>query len=685
MSSDLEVQDPGQGPWWSATARRVLRPLWPALAILVGQQVLFPAPAGILLRGVIVGGLTALLALGMALVYRANRFVNFAQADLGFAPAVLAYLLLDEVGLPWPVVVVVGLAVSAAFGAATERLVIRRFFRAPRLLVTVASIGLSQVLAALALLLPQLWDRRLVSNRIDTPFEATARIGGVIFDANDLLALLVTPVVVLLVAALLRTSAVGVAIRASADDADRASLLGVPVQRLHTVVWAGAAVLAFVTMFLRGGILGLPAGTELAFSVLLRALVALLLGRLTNLVAVTTSAVALGVLELAISWDDSVRLVDPILGVIVLVALLVQRRDTGPPEEDEASTWRGAEEVRPLPAEVARRPAVRRGRWALLAAVLGAAALLPHVVSVDRSLRASALLIYALLGLSLVVLSGWGGHVSLGQVAFFAIGAAVGGWVTSTRGGDLFAGLVVAAVAGAVVAAVVGVPASRLRGLSLAVTTFAFSLATTSYLLSGEFFDWVPLTRIERPPLIGGLAVTTATEVYYLALAVLVLVALGVRGIRASRTGRALIALRDNDRAAEAYGIDAARTRVTTFALSGGIAALAGALFVHHQQALDTASYSPIQSLAVFTMVVVGGLTSVTGAVLGALFLLGTQWFLPSDWRILASGTGVLAILWLAPGGLASLPFWLRDRWLRRVLALDGVIADDAGPDSAPA
>ncbi|MBA3302348.1 MAG: hypothetical protein H0U26_00580, partial [Acidimicrobiia bacterium] len=409
----------------------MLAALGPALAIVVAQQVLFPAPAGILLRGVIVGGLTALLALGMALVYRANRFVNFAQADLGFAPAVLAYLLLDEVGLPWPVVVVVGLLASAGFGAATERLVIRRFFRAPRLLVTIASIGLSQVLAAVALLLPQLWDRRLVSNRIAAPFEATARVGGVIFDANDLLALLVTPVVVVLVAALLRTSAVGVAIRASADDADRASLLGVPVQRLHTVVWAGAAALAFVTMFLRGGILGLPAGTELAFSVLLRALVALMLGRLTNLVAVTTSAVALGLLELAISWDNSVRLVDPVLGIIVLVALLVQRRHDGPAEEEEASSWRGAEEVRPLPAEVARRPAVRGARWTLLAAVVGAAAVLPHILSVDRSLRASALLIYAILGLSLVVLSGWGGHVSLGQVAFFAIGAAVGGWVTS--------------------------------------------------------------------------------------------------------------------------------------------------------------------------------------------------------------------------------------------------------------
>src|SRR5215213_2688934 len=285
--------------------RRLATAIGPAVALVLVQQVFFPAPAGIVVRGMIVGGLTALLALGMALVYRANRIINFAQADLGFAPAVLAYLLLDEVGVPWVVAVAAGLVAAVVLGAVTERVVLRRFFRAPRLLVTIATIGLSQVLAAVALLLPQLWDRRLVSDRIAPPFDVTFSLGSVTFDANDLLALLVTPVAVVVVATLLRASDAGVAIRASADDADRASLLGIPV-------------------FLRGGILGLPTGTELGLSVLLRALVALLLGRLTNLTAVTTSAVALGVLELGIAWEHEVQLVDPILGVVVLVALLLQ-------------------------------------------------------------------------------------------------------------------------------------------------------------------------------------------------------------------------------------------------------------------------------------------------------------------------------------------------------------------------
>jgi branched-chain amino acid transport system permease protein len=658
----------------------------PAVAIVVAQQLLFPAPSGIVLRGAVVGGLTALVAIGMALVYRANRIINFAQADLGFAPAVLAYLLLSRAGLPWVGAVLIGLVSACVLGAATERIVIRRFYRAPRLLVTIATIGLSQVLAAVALLLPRLWDRQLISDRIPPPLDTTARIGGVVFDANDLLALAVTPVAALAVALVLQRSAAGTAIRAGADDADRASLLGIPVQLLHTAVWSGAAALAFVTMFVRGGILGLPTSDLLGFSVLLRALVALMLGRLTNLVTVATSAVALGVLELGIAWEHSPQLVEPILGLIVVAALVVQRRELSG-RDQEAAAWQASEEVRPVGARLGQVPLVRWGRRALLAVALAAAIVLPHLLTVDRNLRASAVLIYAVLGLSLVVLSGWGGQVSLGQVAFFAIGAAVGGWMTSTQGADLFPALVVAAVAGAVVALVLGIPATRLRGLSLVVTTFAFALATTSYLVNREFFDWVPAGRVSRPPLLGGLDVRTPTEIYYAALVLLVLVALAVRGLRTSRFGRALVALRDNDRAARSYGIDLVRVRLAAFALSGAIAALAGGLFVHHQQAFDPSSYGPIQNLAVFTMVVVGGLTSVTGALLGALFLLGTRWFLPGDWQILASGAGVLAVLWLAPGGLASLLFRGRDLLLGRIAAAHGLETaadDDQAPDSAP-
>jgi ABC-type branched-subunit amino acid transport system ATPase component/ABC-type branched-subunit amino acid transport system permease subunit len=653
--------------------RGLVQSLGPAVAILVGQQVLFPAPAAIVLQGLIIGGLTALVALGMALTYRSNRILNFAQADLGFAPTVVAFLLLTQSGVPYLVAVLAGLAIAVLLGATTERVVIRRFSTSPRLLVTIATIGLSQVLAAVALLVPRLWDTTLVAGRIDPPFDLTHKVGTLTFNANDLLALVITPLAVGLVALFLRRSDAGVAIRASADSAERASLLGVPVARLQTLVWSLTAALAFAAVFLRSSILELPSGTALGFGVLFRALAALLLGRMTDLVGVTAAAVALGALELGVEWNHGFELIEPVLGVVVVLALVLRRREAASLARADVAAWHAGAAIRPVPAALRRLPVVTVARAAGFAIVAAVALGLPAILATDQVFRASALLIYALLGVSLVMLSGWAGTVSLGQVAFFAIGAAVAGAAVSSWHADLFVALVIAALVGAAAAALVGVPTLRLRGLYLAVTTFALALATTSYLLNDDFFGWVPSERIERAPFLGGLEASSETAVYYLALAVLVVVMAGMLGVRKSRFGRALMALRDNERAAQAYGIDAARTHLAAFALSGAIAALAGGLFMHHERYFDPASYSPIENLAVFTMVVVGGMSSLAGAVLGALFLLGGRWFLDTQWQFLASGIGVLAILLVAPSGLAGLAARGRDAALRSLARARGL------------
>ena len=378
-----------------------LRSFGPAVAIVAVQQVAFPAPSGIVVRGVVVGGLTALIALGMALVYRANRIINFAQADLGLAPTILAFLLLDQSGLPYPVAVLVGLAAAVALGAATERVVIRRFSRSPRLLVTIATIGLSQLLVAVGMLLPRLWDLDLVAGRIAPPVDATRTIGSIVFDANDLLGLVVTPILILAVGGFLRRSDAGTAIRASADSGDRASLLGVPVDRLQTLVWSMAGVLAFAAVFLRSGILDLPTGTALGFGVLLRALVALLLGRLTDLPGVTSAAVALGVLEMGIGWNHGSSVIDPFLGLVVVAALVWRRREVGRLDRSDATAWRAADEVRPVPDRLATIPAARAARSGVSALVAAVPLALPAILGLDQQFKAAALVIYAILGLSL--------------------------------------------------------------------------------------------------------------------------------------------------------------------------------------------------------------------------------------------------------------------------------------------
>jgi branched-chain amino acid transport system permease protein len=249
--------------------------------------------------------------------------------------------------------------------------------------------------------------------------------------------------------------------------------------------------------------------------------------------------------------------------------------------------------------------------------------------------------------------------------------------------------VVLSGLIGAVAAMVVGLPALRFRGLYLAVTTFAFALATTSYLLDRQYFSWVPSQRVARQPLLGLVDISSATSVYYVMLGALGLVLVGLRGIRHSRTGRVLVAMRDNERAAQAYGISALRVKLTAFAVSGFLAAAAGSLFLAHQQALGSSPYAPSQNLAIFAMVVVGGVTSLGGALLGALYFQGTGWFLPLDWQFVASGFGVLVVLLVLPGGFGGLLYAIRDhglRWVagRRDIVVPSLLADSREVEPEP-
>jgi len=290
--------------------------------------------------------------------------------------------------------------------------------------------------------------------------------------------------------------------------------------------------------------------------------------------------------------------------------------------------------------------------------------------------------------LSLTVLTGWAGQVSLGQMGFVAIGAAFGAVVTDEWGWDLALALPVVGLAGAAVAVVVGLPALRLRGLYLAVTSLAFALATTRYLLNPQFFDWVPTRQIEARPLLGVWHYDSPTGVYQLALGTFGLLVLGVSGIRRSRTGRVLVALRENERAAAAYGVSIVRAKLTAFALSGFLAAVAGVLLVTQQGQFTLGLFPEEDNLVVFTAAVVGGLGSVTGAAIGALFLKGGEWFLQDSWQLFASSLGVLIVLLVLPGGLGGALFRARDLWLRWVarrhdVAVPSLIADAAQPTDA--
>ena len=660
----------------------------PAAAILVLQSLLWPVGLGVVLRGATIGLLTALIAVGMALVYRANRVVNFAQADLGYVPALLGVMLVAITGVNYFVGLLAGLASAVLLGAIVELAVIRRFFRSARLILTVATIGLSQILAAGALFLAEAWDAPSRSQRIDIPWSFTFEVDPLIFEADYVVAWVVGPLAMLGVGSFLRFTLLGTAIRGAADSADRAGLLGVPVKRLHTVVWAVASTLAFVGIWLQAGIIGLPIGTALTFGVLLRALAALMMGNLTNLPAIALSAVALGVLETAVDFNaSSIGESKAILAAVIIVTLLVRSlldRSDSRVDRDATSTWQAAEEVRPVPKELRAVTEVQVVRGAIAAVIAVAALVLPHLLDTDQSLKASAVVIFGIIGVSVVVLTGWSGQVSLGQMAFVAFGAAVTAKLTHEWQVDLILALAASATVGAAVAVVVGLPALRQRGLFLAVTSLAFSLATTSYFLNENFFSWVHDNRFERVPLFGRIDLDTPTRMYYLALAGLGLVLVALRGVRRTRTGRVLLALRENEQATQTYGVSTLWAKLTGFALSGAVAAFAGGLFAYHQHAFDPVSYAPARSIDVFTMGVIGGLGTLAGGVFGAVYLRGIRWFLPGEWVFLASGAGVMLVLLVVPSGIGGLVFRLRDLWLRWVARRRGLIVPSLLADVQP-
>ena len=292
---------------------------------------------------------------------------------------------------------------------------------------------------------------------------------------------------------------------------------------------------------------------------------------------------------------------------------------------------------------------MRAVKWGTFAVITAAVLIMPQVLSVDRTYKLATVGVYAVLGLSVVVLTGWAGQVSLGQIAFFAIGATVGAKATVDWGLDLSLALIISFVVGGAVAAAVGFPALRRRGFYLAVATLAFSLATTSYFLNSKYFGWVPDGRIPREPLFGKIDLTSTASMYYVVYAVLVGCLFIVKGIHNSRTGRAFMALRDNERAAEAYGLHATRVRLVAFALSGALAGLAGCLYAHQQQGIDPDPIAPFQNLLILTYVIIGGVTAPLGAIIGAAYWIGLGNLLPVRWQILVSGIGVLIVLLILP------------------------------------
>ncbi len=504
-----------------AWTMRGVRCMVPAACVIAFQLVAYPIPWGLTLQGVVIGLLGALVAVGMALVYRSNGILNFAQVELGLAPTVLSVSLITYSAMNYFLALAIGLAGAVLVGAIVELAIIRRFFRSPRLILTVATIGLSQLLVGAALFIPKIWNAQPLPIIVHIPLSFQFTVSPLVFTADHVAAMVVAPLCLLGVALLLRYTSIGIAVRASAERADRASMLGVPVKRLETIVWVVAAVLSFIGIFLQAGILGVPVGAAFNYTVLLSALAALVLGNFVNLPTIALSAVALGVLQQGVLWDqiNDPQLIDAVLAVVVIAAIVLRRVGSSRLVAGSVSTWSISDAVRPVPIELRRLAEVRVARVALGGLAATAVLALPWILSgnAGNQLKATAVVVFVMIALSVTILTGWAGQVSLGQMSFVGFGGAVGAYCSQTLHLDLSIALLAAGVAGAVVATVVSLPALRARGFVPAVITLAFAMASSAYLLNPQYFSWIPSGSVTRPRLFGLLSLTSEPGYYYFA------------------------------------------------------------------------------------------------------------------------------------------------------------------------
>jgi branched-chain amino acid transport system permease protein len=382
---------------------------------------------------------------------------------------------------------------------------------------------------------------------------------------------------------------------------------------------------------------------------------------------VVAAALIVGVFDQAVLFSfGSALITDGILLVVIVVVLLLLRARAGR-VDSEASTRAASRELRPIPPQLRALPNVQR--WirtgaASLAIVLLA---LPWLLSPSQTNRASIAMVTAMLALSLLVLTGWAGQISLGQVAL----AAVGAWVNAVLGWPFPFGLIVAALVGAGVAALIGIPALRLPGLFLAVSTLSFAIAVPAILLNPRYLAKALPDTLPRPVLLG-VDLRDERSFFYFVLIFIVLTTLAVAGMRRSRTARALIAARDNEAAAQSFGIDIFRARLGAFAAAGFIAAVAGVLTSYASNGVQAQLFGPEQSVRVFLIAVIGGLGTVAGPLIGAGLVLFTAIAVPVAEDALIPLLA-LALLLTSPGGLAAAFSRARDAVLRRVAERNGI------------
>jgi branched-chain amino acid transport system permease protein len=553
----------------------------------------------------------------------------------------------------WPALLT-GVAVAAALGLILHVAVFRPLRSAPPLAKVVASVGVAIVLQALVVLRFGTGRRAVPSALPDDP----VHLGSLSFSEDRIWFAALVALIAVLLWAYGRYTRWGLATRAAAESERGAILLGWSPDRLAAATWVLAAVVGGAVAIVVAPSVGLdPVSWTL---MVVPGLACALVGRLTSVGVACAAGLALGAVESEITFVSSkhwwpgwatVGVAETVPLLVVVVALFVLGRRL--PE-------RGSATVDPLPS--VPTPRVRPPMVAGLVAV-GFAALLLTEGSYRFGVITS--MIVALMALSLVVLTGFVGQISLAQAAF----AGSAGFVLSKIGTGLPfpLSLLAAALAATALGLLVAVPALRVRGVQLAVVTLAAGVAIEQLVFQNPRLTATDGNLIPDARIFGlDLAVRRGAELARwqfgaLVLVVLTLAALAVANLGRSGTGRALLAVRSNERAAASIGVDVAVAKLVAFGVSAFLAGLAGALIGYSRGQLSADSFGVSVSLTLLAFAYLGGITSVGGAlVAGALAPLGIGYVVLDrttdigEHYLLVSGILLVATAVLNPGGIAG-------------------------------
>jgi branched-chain amino acid transport system permease protein len=643
------------------------------------------------LLGVIVGCVYALSATGIVLTYSATGVFNIAHFAIGLLAGYLAWQCNGVWGLPLVLTVpIVVLVCGPVLGLVLERAVFRPLQeqRASSSEKLVTSLGVTVLILAV---INVIWGPG-VQGTVDHPVPrlfpiTTFEVGTLIFDYEQVGTLAVTLLVAAGLYVLLRRTMLGVRIRAVVDRRELAQLSAIDANRVSQIAWAlGCTIAALTGMMITQGTLEPTRIIFLGIETFSVAVVA-------RLVSIPVAlAFGFGVMGLGRSVLDAFepfgssggaadlyQAVITNLSSIVLFAALVAFRHLH--EVGDVGGGSGLVHGR------FGGPSGSRGRSVVVAVVSLAVVVVTPFVLEGADLRAAhSFLALAVIFVSIVAITGFSGHLTLGQASIAGLGA-----FASARFANSFdLPVLVAMVPGAVIAMAAGLaagyPALRRRGLFLGLTTLGLALIIDRFVFNEQLFQGGPGGLTVTRPALFGIDLRGDVGFWFYEAALLGAVLLVARNLRRGRLGRVLGAMRDSDVGAESVGIELRRAKLFVFAVSSAMAGIGGAMLTQANQAWDTTTFNPVLGLFWFTAVVVCGLSSTGGALLAAFAYVAIPQVLDLDIQSAIGFFGLGAVLiGRSKGGLvvqlgraaAALPRRLQEEYQRAL--------DRRRPDPTPA